>query len=174
MQMPYLTMLTGLAVAEAIEQVAVVKADLKWPNDVQIQGRKVAGILVESGVARSKTFAVIGIGLNVNLAITSCPDIAAIATSLSDETGHPIDAMAVLRAQVSAIETMYLDVSPDIIFERWQKRLVTIGSRVRAAGINTAIKGLATGVTKEGSLVVRSEEGIEHIIIAGDVTLRQP
>ena len=171
-KMPYLTILAGLAAAEAIEAVSGLKADLKWPNDVLVNEKKIAGILVESGVARGRVFAVIGIGVNVNLAMASCPDIAAIATSLSDETGRQIDAPAVLRALIDRIEDLYTGFDAAAMLASWKVRLVTLDRQVRATSGTTVIEGVAIDVTPEGSIIIRQSDGTLYTVIAGDVTLR--
>jgi BirA family biotin operon repressor/biotin-[acetyl-CoA-carboxylase] ligase len=171
-KLPYLTMLAGLAAAEAIEKVSSLKTVLKWPNDVLVNGKKVAGILVESGIVRGQSFAVIGIGVNVNLEMASCPDIAAIATSLSDESNGEIDARKLLRALVDGIENLYTHFDAVTTLASWRTRLVTLGRQVRATSGNAVIEGLAVDVTDDGALVTRLSDGSECTVIAGDVTLR--
>ncbi len=171
-KLPRLSMIAGLAAAEAIEQVSSLKADLKWPNDVLVKGKKVAGILVESGVAHGRHFAVIGIGVNVNLKLATCPEIAAIATSLSDESGGEVDTPALLRALIDRIEALYLGFDDDATFAAWRSRLATLGQQVRATSGNSAVEGVAVDVTPEGSLIIRQSDGILCTVVAGDVTLR--
>ena len=171
-KLPYLTMLAGSAVAQAIEEIEPIRADLKWPNDVLINGKKVAGILVESGVARGRNYAVIGIGINVNMELTSCPEIAVIATSLSDETGRSVDALKLLRAVVTEIEILYSVFDQRALLAIWENKLVTLGRQVKANNGATIIEGTAIGVTDGGALIIRQNDGTECTVIAGDVTPR--
>ncbi|MEN8614550.1 biotin--[acetyl-CoA-carboxylase] ligase [Dehalogenimonas sp. THU2] len=171
-KLPYLTMLAGLAVAQSIERTTSLRTDLKWPNDVLIDSRKVAGILVESGMVRGRHFAVLGIGINVNVDISGYPEIADIATSLSDEAGSPVDAMALLRAAVVSLETLYTEFSVSAILQDWRKKLVTLGKPVRATLGDTVIEGMAIDITDDGALVIRQSDGNDYVVVAGDVTLR--
>lgn len=170
-KLPYLTMLAGLAAAEAIEAVAALKADIKWPNDILIDGRKVAGILVESGTARGKTYAVVGIGVNVNMDMAGWPDIASLATSLSAESGRKIDTPRLLRAIVDEIAAFYTAFDPAAVRGLWRSRLITLGRRVTASGGGAAVEGVAAEVTADGALVILGDDGAEYIVVAGDVTL---
>ncbi|XUX01047.1 MAG: biotin--[acetyl-CoA-carboxylase] ligase [Dehalogenimonas sp.] len=170
-KLPYLTMLTGLAVAEAIEECASVRADLKWPNDVLIGGRKVAGILVESGFSRGRQYAVIGVGINVNVDISSNPKIAGIATSLSDQAGMPVDSLSLLRSAVDRIEARYSNFDKTALLDSWKARLITLGRPVKATMGETTIEGTAAGVTDEGALIIRRLDGFICTVVAGDVTL---
>lgn len=171
-KLPYLTMLAGLAAIEAIELIAPLKADLKWPNDVQVNGKKIAGILVESGFARNRAFAVIGVGINVNTNMSLCTDIADIATSLSDESGGAVDTLNVLRCLIEEIESLYSAFDPCAVHARWRGRLITLGQQVKATSGNTVIDGLAVDVTVDGALIIRQSDGTESTVVAGDVTLR--
>ena len=171
-KLPHLSMIAGLAAAEAIERVTSLKTDLKWPNDVLINGRKVAGILVESGVAHGRNFAVIGIGVNVNLKLADCPEIATIATSLSYESGGAVDTPSLLRALIDRIEKLYLSFDADAILAAWRSRLVTLGRLVQATSGNSVIEGVAVDVTADGALIIRQSDGVLCTVVAGDVPLR--
>jgi BirA family biotin operon repressor/biotin-[acetyl-CoA-carboxylase] ligase len=100
--LPCLIMVASLATANAIEQVTTLKAQLKWPNDVLINGKKVCGILVESDVkGNGVDYAVIGIGLNVNINLAAFPGIAPSATSLSHELGREGNLLKVVAGDVT-------------------------------------------------------------------------
>ena len=171
-KLPCLTMMAGLAVTQAIEDTTGVNTGLKWPNDVLLNNRKVAGILVESGVVDHKPFAIIGIGLNVNIDVAQYPDIAIIATSLSDATGGQVDILKLLKAVIVNLEDLYFNFDCDCIRENWCKRLITIGLEVRAVLGDHIIDGTAIGVRDNGTLVIRQKDGSEHDVVAGDVMLR--
>ncbi|AKG53698.1 Biotin-protein ligase/Biotin operon repressor [Dehalogenimonas sp. WBC-2] len=170
--LPYLTMMAGLAVTQAIEAAVSVNTGLKWPNDVLLDNRKVAGILVESGVVADKPFAIIGIGVNVNVDISQYHEVAAIATSLSDATGGQVDILKLLRAVIVNLEDLYLNFDGRRIYESWCKWLITIGLEVRAFLGDQVIDGTAIGVRDNGALIIRKKDGSEHDVVAGDVMLR--
>ncbi|MFC2063391.1 biotin--[acetyl-CoA-carboxylase] ligase, partial [Chloroflexota bacterium] len=96
--LPFLVMLASLAVADSIEAVTGLKAQLKWPNDVLIDGRKVCGILVESELKGNRLeYAAIGIGLNANVRLADFPGISSVATSLADELGREAPYLELIR-----------------------------------------------------------------------------
>jgi BirA family biotin operon repressor/biotin-[acetyl-CoA-carboxylase] ligase len=167
-----LTMMAGLAAARAISDAALIQVDLKWPNDLLIRGRKVGGILVESGYVGGRQFAVIGIGINVNLDAMKFAEIADIATSLSVESGAEVDVLKLLRGIIVETEALYVNFNSQGIYDEWRQRLVTLGCRVTAVTDKAIIEGLAEDVKMDGSLIIRSDDGRSHNIIAGDVMLR--
>ncbi|APV44060.1 biotin-[acetyl-CoA-carboxylase] ligase [Dehalogenimonas formicexedens] len=170
-KLPYLTVLAGLAVAEAIEEVTSIHTDLKWPNDVLIRGKKVAGILVESGVSKTRNYTVIGMGINVNIQTGSCLEIAGIATSLSDHIGRPVDPLALLRALIDRLEFLYSSFDQNAILKLWKSRLITLGRRVKATSGTSVFEGAAIDVNSDGALIIRRDDGTECAVVAGDVTL---
>jgi len=174
--LPYLVMLASLAVVHCIEKVAGVKADIKWPNDVLIKGKKVCGILLESDVREEKVaYAIIGIGINVNMNLADFTEIAAIATSLSQETGKEFSRLALARELLVELEKMYLTLpAGDAIHKEWKARLITLGKSVLVKSGGAFLKGIAEDVTAEGRLLLRQADGSMQEIIAGDVTLREP
>jgi len=94
----YLTMLAALAVLYSIEKTTGLHCQLKWPNDVLINNKKVCGILLESHVAADFVdYAIIGIGINVNMKLADYPEIASIATSLADEVGEEVSRLTLLH-----------------------------------------------------------------------------
>ncbi|TFG46814.1 MAG: biotin--[acetyl-CoA-carboxylase] ligase [Dehalococcoidia bacterium] len=167
-----LTMMAGLAVARAVEATASLKVDLKWPNDILIGDKKVAGILVESGFNGQRQYVVIGIGVNVNLDSARYSEIAHIATSLSLESGDEVDILRLLRELIFGLETLYTDFDAAGLYNAWRGRLTTLGCRVRAVTGDGTIDGVAEDVADDGTLIIRTDDGHSHTIIAGDVMLR--
>lgn len=181
-----LTMCLGLATAEASEDVTGLHIGLKWPNDLVYAGRKLGGMLAESEVDGERIrYAVLGLGLNVNLDFTAPADPAdgtpmpgelrSQATSLAMLLGRPVDRTALLAALLAAFETQYdrllAGQSPHI---DWAARLDTLGQRVRVALRGDSFTGAAIGVTPEGGLILAADDGTERIIWAGDVTALRP
>ena len=132
--MPLLSPLAGVAVARAVRQVASLYPTIKWPNDVMIDGRKVAGILAESALSGSQIrHAVVGIGVNVALDVSADPEIAATATSLNHASGSEIDRAELLRRILQHMDALYLDLrrgrSPIAEWRRWLDTLATTRHR---------------------------------------------
>jgi BirA family biotin operon repressor/biotin-[acetyl-CoA-carboxylase] ligase len=177
-----LVMLCALAAADAITQRTGLSVHLKWPNDLLIGKRKVAGLLAESIYKADRPDSVIvGMGLNVNTDLSTAPFAAAAATSLSAELGHELDRLELLTAYVDNVARRYAGfkagASP---VTEWASRLVTLGQPVTAhlAGDDTSgtlperLDGFAEGVEESGALLLRTADGQIHRLFAADVSLR--
>lgn len=169
-----LNMAATLGVASAVERLAGVEATVKWPNDVRIGGKKLAGILIETAMdAGGLKHAVLGIGINVNLDVSAYPQIAGTATSLMAETGSPLDRVDVLRAVLEDVDDRYVEVrGGGSLTDRWASRLDTLGSTVRVRWRDSEMVGRATGVDDEGNLLLTGPDGSVRTAIAGEVTLQ--
>ena len=173
--LPYLVMLASLAAARSIETVTGLKTQIKWPNDVLIDGKKVCGILLESDVRGDVVvYAIIGIGINVNVHLDDFPDIAATATSLTTELDKNVCRAELIRRLLMELDGLYLALSEgsESIHAEWQDRLVTLGKRVQVTSGDSIIEGVAESVARDGSLLLRLPDGSTTRIVAGDVTLR--
>ncbi len=173
----WVTMCLALGAAEAIEAVCGLRPDLKWPNDLEWQGRKLAGILAESAFTGNKLdFVIAGIGLNVAVDFSSQPELARSAISLQAAAGRPVDSSALLVALLSWVETHILALEQGISpLDAWKERLVTLGRRVQARSFDgRVLSGVAVDVLQDGSLLLRLDNGAEEIVRAADVTLRGP
>ena len=172
--LPFLIMLSSLAVVHCIEAVTGLKSQVKWPNDVLINNKKVCGILIEGGVKGNVVdYAIIGIGVNVNLRLSDFPEILSTATSLSDELGKEVSRLDVIRQLLVEIERLYLALQTGgSVFEEWRDRLVTLGRKVRVKSGKTTYEGIAESVATDGSLLLRHPDGSLTKIASGDVTLR--
>jgi BirA family biotin operon repressor/biotin-[acetyl-CoA-carboxylase] ligase len=147
-----LTQRVALAAAKACSEIAGVSPTLKWPNDLLLDGRKLAGVLAQAG-GSSQHYVVVGIGLNVGWA----PDDAA-------KLGDAYDPGDVLDAMLNA----YDELPPDIT-DQYRAALATIGQSVRVELSGSAVVGRALDVLADGRLVVLDECGITHRIDTGDV-----
>ena len=172
--LPSLIMLASLAVVHSIEAVTSLKSRVKWPNDILVNDRKVCGILIESSVRRNVVdYAIIGIGINVNLKLSNFPEIPSTATSLSDELGRNIPRLGIIRRLLVGMEKLYLALQTgESIYEEWRNSLVTLGRRVRVKSGKTVYEGVAESVARDGSLLLRHSNGSLSRIVAGDATLR--
>ena len=172
--LPALIMLASLAVVHSIETVTGLEVQVKWPNDILINGKKVCGILIESDVqGNTVNYITMGVGVNINLRLVDFPEILPIATSLSDELGRDVSRLSVIRCLLVEIERLYLDLlAGGSVYEEWRDSLVTLGKRVRATTGETIYEGVAESVDGDGSLWLRGLDGSLTRIVAGDVTLR--
>jgi len=172
--LPSLIMLASLAVVHSIEAVTGLRSQIKWPNDILINGRKVSGILIENSLrANIVDYAIIGIGVNVNLIVADFPEIPSTATSLSAELGRGVSRLEVIRRLLVEMERLYLAVQAGgAIYEEWRDSLVTLGRRVRVKSGKTVYQGVAESVARDGSLLLRHSNGDLSKIVAGDATLR--
>jgi len=171
--LPFLIMVSALAVADTVEATAAVTAEIKWPNDVLVQGKKISGILIETGIREgSPSYAVIGIGLNVNLDPATFPEICATATSLSSETGRVLSRAVVLRELLTRLDYWYgalLDGKD--VFAAWRRRLSTLGKNLCVKAGSVIYEGVAEDVAPDGALLLRAADGRLLKMPAGDVTL---
>lgn len=175
----WLPLLAGVACAEAVRSVTGVEAVLKWPNDVLVGERKLAGILAERRVGEGSASGlgdalVLGIGLNVLLGPDELP--VPTATSLALETDEPVDRDPVLRAVLRALEHRYRrfvgaggDPVRSQLLEEYRTRCATLGREVRVLlPADRELRGRAVDVDVEGRLVVEGPDGPVPVA-AGDV-----
>ena len=172
--LPLLNPLAGVAVARAIRREAGITPSIKWPNDLMVDGRKVAGILAESALSGARIeYAVVGIGVNIALDVAADAEIAATAGSLNALAGADIDRVELLRRILQYMDALYLDLrrgrSP---VPEWRRWLDTLGQRVTVTHYDTTHTGLAEDVDDQGNLILRTDDGRRLTLSAGDITLR--
>jgi BirA family transcriptional regulator, biotin operon repressor / biotin---[acetyl-CoA-carboxylase] ligase len=148
-----LTQRVALAAVRACEAVAGVSPSLKWPNDLLLDGRKLAGVLAQAGGGPGPTYVVVGIGLNVRWA----PDDAA-------KLGDDYDPADVLEAMLVAYDRLPADIT-----SAYRAALATIGQSVRVELAGSEVVGRALDVLDDGRLVVLDECGITHRFDTGDI-----
>jgi BirA family biotin operon repressor/biotin-[acetyl-CoA-carboxylase] ligase len=172
-KLPQLVMIASLAVVRAIKQVAGLETHIKWPNDIMLKGKKVCGILIENEVKGGRVnFAVIGIGINVNLNPLDFPEIADIATSLSHEAGQKISNVELASTLLFELERLYLESQAGAaIYKEWQENMETLGKRIKVNTGKTVERGKAETMTENGNLILRHDDGSLTEIVAGDVTV---
>jgi BirA family biotin operon repressor/biotin-[acetyl-CoA-carboxylase] ligase len=175
-----LAYVTPLAVAAAIEEVAAavgkkIVPDLKWPNDVLVDGRKIAGVLIEVDHLPDRLAAIVGVGINVNLDPDDFEEISGIATSIKAAIGAPVAREEVLASFCNHFESLYEEALSGSLrpFEAWRDRLVTLNRRVVAEVDGISLAGRAVAVAEDGALIVERDDGVRERIEAGDVVLTQ-
>jgi BirA family biotin operon repressor/biotin-[acetyl-CoA-carboxylase] ligase len=174
-ELRYLSVITPLAVAEGIEQITGLYTRIKWPNDVLVNGKKVCGVLPLAELTDDDVaYALVGIGVNVNLDVGDYPEIADIATSLKAEAGREISREELLARILERLEDLYLAVRRDeVVSVEWKRRLHTLGQHVRIqAGGGEEIAGVAVDADSDGSLILRRDDGAHIRVEAGEVLLR--
>ena len=165
----------ALAVADVCEMMLVEnvpipqplpRVGIKYPNDVQIEQRKVSGILTEAAWQESKLLGVVlGIGLNLNVEFP--PELQTTAANLSAFAPNLPDAPTLYQRLVARIIYWNERLASDELFNAWKSRLTTLGQRVKVNDLT----GLATDVTQDGYLLLKTDDGVIHRIIVGDVLL---
>ncbi|MBI5349392.1 MAG: biotin--[acetyl-CoA-carboxylase] ligase [Chloroflexi bacterium] len=146
---------------------------LKWPNDVLINGSKVAGVLAESLFVGDRLEAVIvGMGVNVNAAPPPDLKLEYPATCLADVLGHQVNRENLITAIIESFDARYSQLGTKDLTEAWSAHLAMKGQGVQVLGITETTSGTLEGVTSEGALLIRLATGEIKTILAGDVHLR--
>jgi BirA family biotin operon repressor/biotin-[acetyl-CoA-carboxylase] ligase len=179
-----LTMMAGIALCKAVEQIVPIQAGLKWPNDLWLPSSpssikpacKAAGILSELEISRHQlSWVVIGIGVNVDwqpTGIVDGRDLSQSATSLTCSSGQAVDRQELLFALLEQIEQGYLKLRKGFheeVFQEWRGRLAMLGHEVEIRTATEIIRGIAEDVDQTGALLVRDMDGVLHTILSGDV-----
>ncbi|HEX9896665.1 MAG TPA: biotin--[acetyl-CoA-carboxylase] ligase [Dehalococcoidales bacterium] len=170
-----LIMLASLAVLNSIRDTTGLACQLKWPNDVLIRNKKVCGILTETKTQVGRLdYAILGIGINVNMRMIEYPELQSTATSLVEELGKPVSRARLLRQLFTELERLYLGMrSGKPLFPEWRRNLTTIGKLVRVQSDDTIYEGTADSVGEDGCLILRRDDGSLMKITIGDVSLRE-
>ena len=167
-----LTIAAGVALADGIQAATGLQPQLKWPNDVYIGGRKLAGILAEAGTSKSGVqHVVLGCGVNLMPAAYP-PDVAARATSIESELGRPVDRGLLLVECLVALDSRYRDLQSrarTTVIDRWRDRAVsTLGRRVEWDVAGVTRRGVAEDIDDTGALLVR-DGTMRTRVISGEV-----
>ena len=161
----------ALAVSEAVAKiVSPNNPQLKWPNDILLEGRKICGILLQSFGA-PVTPMVLGIGLNVNQSIFP-PELSGSATSLLLATGQHVDRASMMANVLLRLEKILelLSTDPALIRKRYTENLMGVGKSCQITGVNEKIIGTLIGIAESGALILETRQGLQTIY-AGDVSL---
>jgi len=174
---PQLTFLTAVAAVRAIKEVAGCTVQIKWPNDLLIAGRKLAGIFTEmSSELGLINYLVIGIGINVNLATAALPaDLKETATSLQRETGQKQDRARLVQQLLLEMEHLYHELQTEgfaRIREEWLSYTQLIGRWVKVTSLKGELEGKVVDISADGALILALADGTRQTIVAGDVSLR--
>lgn len=169
--LPLVTIAAGVAVADGIHAATGLVPDLKWPNDVFVSGRKVAGVLAEGTSPAAGTYVVLGFGINVSAAAYP-PEVAAGATNLEEELGRAVDRGLLLAECLCGLAARYEDLQrgrTKSVVDGWRGRAAgTLGRRVQWHAAGAVLEGVADTIDDNGALVVRTKTGLARVT-AGEV-----
>lgn len=177
MQVPLLSLATGIAVSNAVESVTGGEASpaVKWPNDVYLNGKKLAGVLVEMAAELDQVkWAIDSIGINVNNSFTDTP-LADRATSLAVELGRKVSRRELVAAVLNELDGIYsrsrTPAGLDAIRHDFEKRDLLQGRRIEVVTPTGKVDGIAIGIDAEGRLLVREPSGATRALFSGEATL---
>ena len=175
-QAPQLTLLTAVAVVQAMEEVTGLVPEIKWPNDILLNGKKVTGILTELQAEADQVHSIIiGIGMNVNQQKEDFSDeLKNTATSLFIEKNQKVSRSDLIKCIFTNLERLYLLYLDHGFFPikmLWESYAVSIGKQIKARTLTKTIEGKALGITDEGVLELEDKDGVIHRIYSADIEL---
>jgi len=173
MELPQITLTTAVAVVRAVHRVASLAPGIKWPNDLLLNGKKLAGILTEMETESDRIrYVVVGLGVNVNNPDFP-PELAATATSLTLAVGGAFSRVQLLQAWLEEFEALYgwfLNQRFPEILEEWKRHTVTLGRAVTVRQGTRQISGKALDVAPDGALLLRTDNGELVRVTSGEIT----
>lgn len=174
---PQLTLLAAIAMTETLLERASLPFAIKWPNDILVEGKKIAGILTEMALEMDRVeYVVVGVGLNVNTPEeVMAEEIRDIATSLHMLTGKNFSRVDILRGFLVKLEQYYAlfqDRQFERIRDRWKELSGIIGKQVKIEGLDRAYEGEVIDLDRDGFLILKASDGHLERIVAGDVLYR--
>lgn len=178
-KLPIITLATGLAVEKTFERLGITNAEIKWPNDILINDKKVCGVLIES-IAKFNSIehVIVGVGIDVNLDIESLPEeLQDGTTSLNVETGKEIDENTVIRTFLEEFEKVcntFIKEDYESILKEWRKHAYTIGKNVEIREpFGKTYEGYVVGIDKQGVLVIEKPDGELKKVISGECIIKK-
>ncbi|HZR16701.1 MAG TPA: biotin--[acetyl-CoA-carboxylase] ligase [Verrucomicrobiae bacterium] len=173
-----LTVASATALRAAIESRTGLKVEIKWPNDILIAGKKVAGILTELSAELDRIkYVLVGIGVDVNLTVEDfSPELRAQATSLRIELGKPVVRIELAAAILTELDRQYgrvLDGEFSSVADEWESHCSTLGQRLVIQLGQRRLCGRAESLGEDGALLLRTDHGHLERIVGGDVTVEK-
>jgi BirA family biotin operon repressor/biotin-[acetyl-CoA-carboxylase] ligase len=166
--------MAAVALADTVAQFVSERPAIKWPNDILLRGKKLAGILTESSVSLERiNYVILGIGVNINFSHVLMPEaIRERATSLLECAGEPVSREAFLGRLIQDLDRCYGilgEAGFNRIAQRWESYFNLRGKRVRVEMGDEGLAGVAKGIDNDGALIIEGERGQFHRVLAGDV-----
>ncbi len=178
-KIPLITITTGVAVAIALEKIGVHNPEIKWPNDIMINGKKVCGILTEA-VSNFNTIEniIVGVGIDANLSIDTFPaELQEITTTLEIELGKKVNENILIKLFLEEFERVYELLKDDCvedILKEWRKRSYSVGKLVEVRKPHQkSYDAYVIGITKDGELVVEKNDGTIEKVISGECIIKR-
>ncbi len=173
---PVMTMMSAISTSRAIKEVTGLETTIKWPNDILIGKKKVAGILTEMNAEQERiNYIVAGIGINVNMKKEDFPeDIRTPAASLAECLGSRVDRTNLLSTLINILEQDYNELKNDgikSIFRKWRKGCDILNRRIKVCLPGEEVTGVAEDLTPEGGLIMKLDGSGKRVIYAGDVSI---
>lgn len=177
-RLPLITLSTGVAVAKTLERIGVDNPEIKWPNDIMINGKKVCGILTEA-VAKFNTIenVIVGVGIDANLEVDDFPkELQNGTTTLKKELGREGNENLLIKIfleEFEKIAKIFYEKDYELILKEWRKRSYTIGKIVEVREpFNTYYDAYVVGIGKEGALIVEKIDGSLEKVISGECIIK--
>jgi BirA family transcriptional regulator, biotin operon repressor / biotin---[acetyl-CoA-carboxylase] ligase len=172
--MPRLTLVAAVALAETVQNFLPAPPSIKWPNDILVGGRKLAGILTESSCDSERVhFVVVGVGVNLNLPAELLPEeIRERATSLLILTQTHVDRTSFTIQLIQSLDRCYGELGDKgfpRIARRWESFFALRGRRIEVSMADERLSGIARGIDADGALILEDDTGVLKRIIAGEV-----
>ncbi|HEY0429990.1 MAG TPA: biotin--[acetyl-CoA-carboxylase] ligase [Pyrinomonadaceae bacterium] len=171
--LPLLTLMSAVAVHDALEELFKIECDIKWANDIHVRDKKICGILAETGETSKGLAVIVGVGINLK-SLNFPPELEEIATSIEAETGKFPDAKILLQTMTRRLSEYYdllqSEGGAEKIRAAWaRKSSYFAGKSVKVSLANKTIYGTTRGIEDNGALRVETADGAIKIIHAGDV-----
>jgi BirA family transcriptional regulator, biotin operon repressor / biotin---[acetyl-CoA-carboxylase] ligase len=172
--LPQVMMLGALSIAGLLDELgAGDRVEVKWPNDVQLSGRKLCGVLPEAvWEGEQLTGVVLGIGLNVRVDFTGT-ELETLATSIEPALGRRYDRAELAARLLRQLDAWSARLETAEVFHAWRARLAMLGKQVAVSNGGASVTGIAESVDEQGALYVRSSDGQVVRVVAGDITFNR-
>ena len=173
-QTPQLTLLTAVAIVQAIEELTPLKPEIKWPNDIMLNGKKLVGILTELQAEADQVHSVIiGTGINVNQKIEDFPeDLQKIATSICIETGtvwERAQFIQMILLKFEGLYSLYLSQGFKPIKLLWESYAISLNKKIIARTLSGTVEGKAIGIDDDGVLLIETNNRVIERIYSADI-----
>lgn len=178
-KIPLITLATGVAVENTLKRIGVKNAEIKWPNDILIHGKKVCGILTEAITSFNTIESVIiGVGIDANISIENFPEeLRENMTTLNDEIGEKVDENLLIKLfleEFEKISEQFINEEYETILKEWRKNSYTIGKIVEVhEPFSKPYDGYVLGISRDGSLVVEKIDGTLEKVISGECIIKK-
>ena len=178
-KIPLITLATGVAVENTLKRIGVKNAEIKWPNDILIHGKKVCGILTEAITSFNTIESVIiGVGIDANISIENFPEeLQENMTTLNDEIGEKVDENLLIKLfleEFDKISEQFINEEYETILKEWRKNSYTIGKIVEVhEPFSKPYDGYVLGISRDGSLVVEKIDGTLEKVISGECIIKK-